>query len=230
MKPFLGRLLPGFTCAAVLVLSACVASAFPDLFELERSALWRGQVWRLWTGHLVHGNTIHFAYDVGAAALLGLACRPTRHFLCAAPLISIALFGAMPEVQYYYGLSAWLHAWVVAIAAGIVLREGGTRAFVAKAVLLGTLAKACLEAWLGESVLTSDSDFGGPVLHVSHLVGVGVGAAHAAWIDRATERETPSTGGPAPRVGVDETEPGPYFRCRSVPVRKDRRPPAIPRR
>jgi len=162
-------------CAAALAIFARAAGAFPETFELERSALGQGELWRLWTGHLVHGSASHFGYDVGAAALLCVAFGPSLRLLWMAPLISIALLVALPEVQHYHGLSALLHAWVVVIAAEILVEERGARALIAAGLLLGTLGKAATETWTGASLFTAELDFGGPVLHASHLVGALIG-------------------------------------------------------
>ncbi len=162
-------------CAAVLALAAWAAGAHPELFVLERPALERGEFWRLWTGHLVHGSWTHFTYDVGAAVLLCWAFGPALRLLWMAPLIGLGLLLGLPEVQHYYGLSALLHAWVVAVAADEVLRGRGPRTWLAAGLLMGTIGKAALEASLGISLFTSELDFGGPVLHASHLVGALVG-------------------------------------------------------
>ena len=56
--------------AAAVALLATAASRFPDLLRLDRDAVASGEVWRLWTGHLVHASRDHFVFDVGAACLL----------------------------------------------------------------------------------------------------------------------------------------------------------------
>ncbi|MFT7680314.1 MAG: hypothetical protein ACI8QC_004320 [Planctomycetota bacterium] len=46
---------------------------------------------------------------------------------------------------------------------------------MAGTLLVGTLGKAALETLLGHSLFTAELDFGGPVLHASHLVGALIG-------------------------------------------------------
>ncbi|MCP3915512.1 MAG: rhombosortase [bacterium] len=188
MKRVADNLLPRLGCAAALALAAWAAGAHSDVFVLERAALERGELWRLWTGHLVHGNGTHYAYDVGAAALLFCAFGPALRLLWMAPVIGVGLLVSQPDVEHYYGLSAWLHAWVVAACADEALASRGHRRILAAALLLGALAKATWEARLGASVFTSELDFGGPVLHASHLVGALVGLLpllqRALWTDR----------------------------------------------
>lgn len=184
MKSAPRRIVTRSAWAAVLALAAWAAGAFPESLVLERSALEHGELWRLWTGHLVHGSAPHFAYDVAAAVLLCLVFGPALRLLWMAPLIGLGLLAALPDVQHYYGLSALLHAWVVAIAAHRFLDESRPRRWLAAAVLLGTIGKAALETSLGRSVFTPDIDFGGPVLHASHLVGalVGLAVAVLTWV------------------------------------------------
>ncbi|MFT4540489.1 MAG: rhomboid family GlyGly-CTERM serine protease [Planctomycetota bacterium] len=161
--------------AAALAFTAWVAGGLPSVFELDRSALEAGQLWRLWTGHLVHGNANHYNYDVAAATLLLLAFGPSRRLLWMAPTIGVALLAAWPQIDLYYGLSALLHAWVVTIAADSLREERGSRRVVAGLLLAGVVSKASLETWLGESLFTSPLDFGGPVLHCSHWIGAMIG-------------------------------------------------------
>lgn len=164
-------------CAATFALVAKVVGAYPDLFTLERTAVAQGEIWRLWTGHFVHGSSDHYAYDVGAAAVLCAAFGPLRRLWLLAPILSVALLVTLPGLEYYYGLSALLHGWVVVIAARMSAEERGLRASLAFLLVLAVFAKALTETLLGVSLFTSDLDFGGPVLHASHFVGAAVGIA-----------------------------------------------------
>ncbi|MHC4934103.1 MAG: hypothetical protein ACYTGV_18170, partial [Planctomycetota bacterium] len=58
-------------CSSLLLLCAAgIASAWPNTFLLDRAALGAGEIWRLWTGHVVNLSWEHFAFDVGAAVVL----------------------------------------------------------------------------------------------------------------------------------------------------------------
>jgi hypothetical protein len=133
----------------------------------------------LWTGHLVHKSPTHFGYDVGAATLLCLAFGPSPSLFRMPFAISLALLALLPSMQHYYGLSALLHAWVVAVAAERIEAGRGLESRLAAALVCGTLAKAALETSAGRSLFTGDLDFGGPVLHASHLIGAALGLL--AW-------------------------------------------------
>ena len=59
------------TVAAV----ALAAAAFPGSLEflaLDREALAAGQIWRLLTGHLVHGSSYHLGLDLAVWVLAGM--------------------------------------------------------------------------------------------------------------------------------------------------------------
>ncbi len=162
-------------CAAALALAAGAAGAHSELFVLERAAVARGELWRLWTGHLVHGSPTHFAYDVGVAALLACVFGGALHLLWMAPVVALALLGAFPQVDHYYGLSACLHAWAVAVAVHELRVARRWRRWLAAGFVAVTLGKGAVETWLNASLFTTGIDFGGPVLHASHLVGALVG-------------------------------------------------------
>ena len=162
--------------AAALVLLALAASAMPELCALDRGALASGQLWRLWTGHLVHASLAHFAFDVGVAALLVVVFRLRSAILWMPPLISLGLLACYPGLDCYYGLSGLLHGFVVLIAGRIALEERGAARFIAWGLVLGTLAKAAVETATGSGIFTSGIDMGGPVLHGAHLVGAVAGA------------------------------------------------------
>jgi len=161
--------------AAAVVLLALAASAFPALFTLDTAALAGGELWRLWTGHLVHGSLAHFAFDVGVAALLVFFFRPRWSLLWMPPAIGIGLCLAYPDLETYHGLSGLLHALVVSIAGRMALERRGLERVVAGAMVLAVLAKATVETVTGSALFTDGIDLGGPVLHGAHLVGAVVG-------------------------------------------------------
>lgn len=171
----------GLMGAVAVALLATAASAFPDLLQLDRAALVHGEFWRLWTGHLVHASPDHLVFDVGAACLLfvalGKPLRSALHLAWLAPVISAGLLVALPELDFYYGLSGLLHAWAVAGAAEAWRRERGARSHLAAAFCLGTVAKAAYETWTGNPTCSDGMDMGGPVVFAAHLVGALTGLA-----------------------------------------------------
>lgn len=81
--------------------------------EYDRQALAAGEVWRLWTAHLVHFSARHAFVDLLVLTALG-SCIERRQgarslaslFLCAPPLLSLALHFFVPDLAVYRGASA----------------------------------------------------------------------------------------------------------------------------
>ncbi len=78
----------------------------------DRAAIGTGEIWRLWTGHLVHFGWAHAVADVGLLLILGHALGRThacfsRLAFAVMPLfISLCLYVFEPGMARYAGLSA----------------------------------------------------------------------------------------------------------------------------
>jgi len=164
----------------ILLLSSALASVLaPDLLALDRGALAQGELWRLWTGHLVHWNVEHFVWNgltfVVLAWLLGrLAARILVVLLtAAAPLISGAVLAAEPSLQIYGGLSGLDVALWVAVCMAVIIksRDSATWKLAWLALFAGVL-KVAFEWTTGSAALV-----GGSLLFVpaSHLAGAILG-------------------------------------------------------
>ena len=99
--------------ALVIVLTLIVASqpALAPTLLYERAAIFRGEYWRLWTGHLVHFGPSHLFWNLLVFALASiwaerLAPGRTRILLAVAPAaIGLALLALDPALATYGGLS-----------------------------------------------------------------------------------------------------------------------------
>jgi len=83
-----------------------------DTLLYDRSALSRGELWRAWTGHIVHFGWAHFFADAGLLFVLGWLLE-TKHpwfsrlaFVLMPPFISAIVYWADPTMSRYGGLSA----------------------------------------------------------------------------------------------------------------------------
>lgn len=207
---------------AVLLAAALVASAFPARFALEREAVLQGEVWRLWTGHLVHASGAHFALDVGVAlVLLPLVAAPAG-LLVLPPLVGVGVLAVVPDVEVYCGLSGVLHGWIVLASWKLARVERGGRALLAGAVLAATLAKATLETVLGAPLLTGGLDLGGAPVVAAHFLGAASGCGLSGWPASSIHFLPDSLGirGPA-RPGVESSALRPVAGSRVVPPEKD---------
>ena len=111
-----------------------------ELFSLTRAAL-EGELWRLWTGHLVHYDFGHLAFNVLAALppflLIGRKARVAlvAQLVLVAPLLSLVLLfvGGFGELRGASGLivAAWCSSGIV------LMRE---RRLVESLLLLAAIA------------------------------------------------------------------------------------------
>jgi len=173
----------------VVAASLALSFALPDgalraEFALERSAVLHGELWRLWTGHLVHDHLAHALWNLAAFAGLGvwLERRAPARFalalLLAAPLSAAAVVALRPDLASYQGASALASALYV-LGALCLVREGPDRLARlgggAALALFG--AKLALE-WSGQwpsPALPPDLESVG----LAHAVGGAVGALAA---------------------------------------------------
>ncbi|MGZ5200949.1 MAG: rhombosortase [Telluria sp.] len=126
---------------SLLLAVACIALALlPDdvqgLLAFERHAILSGEVWRLWSAHLVHFSWKHALAD--GVVLFSMARLAEQEFgsrrlavtlAIAAPLISLVLLGLVPALIEYRGASA-IAVLVGVIAAAALWRDERWHAFV----------------------------------------------------------------------------------------------------
>ena len=154
----------------------------PEAWLYDRAAIEGGELWRLVTGHLVHSDRVHLAWNLGALLLLGglaemrLGARALIGPLVLGVLaIDAWLWWAEPELLRYCGLSGLLNGLFVALALGL-WRQSGSRLFLLLAA--GDLAKIALEVHLGGALLPTTGALWGPVPG-AHLAGFAAGLAAA---------------------------------------------------
>jgi rhomboid family GlyGly-CTERM serine protease len=142
-------------CGATLLL-ACLPAPLLAPLAYERAALLQGQLWRFWTGPLLHFGAAHLIWDllVTAAAACWLEQRNRKLLvsllLCAPLLIGVALLLSCPDMQRYGGLSGFAVCLLAALA---LVQLGPKRKRYWGLVLAGLLLKTVLEFRTGESLL-----------------------------------------------------------------------------
>ena len=171
-----------FLGLAVAAVAIQIAGAFGPSWSaaliFDRDAIAAGQVWRLWTGHLVHFGWPHCAVDTAVLLYLGwviawphLAVR--RGALIVLPLfISGAIYLFDPGVGYYAGLSALNLGLFVFLAIQSWRRDRSD--WLWPAVLFVCLGEIALEAARGGSGggLIAFSDPSVRIAISAHLAGV----------------------------------------------------------
>jgi rhomboid family GlyGly-CTERM serine protease len=163
-----------------IVAAACVIFAWPQLGEImiyRRTALQAGEVWRLWTGHLVHFSGSHLLLDAvifagGGIWLEWVAPRLARWFFLLAPaVISIALYVREPAMEWYAGLSGMDVGVLVLLALWQLRPETEEPRWFWIGVLLLVALKVFIEATSGRSLVAEFAP-GARVVPLAHVGGV----------------------------------------------------------
>jgi rhomboid family GlyGly-CTERM serine protease len=108
----LGRPAWPFLAVAAAATAAQLVPGARDALIYDRAALADGELWRIWTGHLVHFGWPHFVADVGLLLIIGwtIAKEFPRTawvgLVLQPPFISAAVYWFDPEMGRYAGLSA----------------------------------------------------------------------------------------------------------------------------
>ena len=172
--------LPAAVCLAVLAGMAGMQEGVASWLEYDRLAIAQGELWRLWSGHLVHFTAGQAAWDglallVPALWLLGRGARSlvAGMLLLMAPAVSLALFLLVPDMAVYRGASALaVGLWVFALAEAWRAYPALRPALWAAALVL--CAKLAAEPFGGFAV--ADLPAGVAVAWQAHWAGVAFGA------------------------------------------------------
>lgn len=168
------------TAAAVAVMLALDFAPLASVLRYERAALSNGELWRLWTAHLVHLNLGHTLLN--AAGLVGVMLVVGEHLrvrawlvglVVTAPVVTAALWLFNPALPWYVGLSGMLHGLIVTGAlAGLMAHGSGWSMNLTVLLVVG--AKLMWEQLVGAmpgSIVMS----GGRVIVDAHLFGAATG-------------------------------------------------------
>lgn len=151
------------------------------VLEFDRQQVLSGEIWRIWTSHLVHSNSYHFLLNIVAAIIiyftfftkikLGELLLSSYVF---AALISITLLCIYPGLDWYNGLSGLLHALVAYFCVRLAREED--KIFWAGLVIVWV--KVLIEA------IRADSGYEGlvgdmAIITEAHLIGAFFGTVTA---------------------------------------------------
>jgi rhomboid family GlyGly-CTERM serine protease len=172
---------------AVCLLLACTGEPVAAGLAWERSAILHGELWRLWTGHLVHFTASHAGADGLALVALGLLAEPligsrryARVLAGGAVAISLGLLALAPGLHEYRGASAL--AVLSAVLGGVLAwrRHPASRPMLCCAAL-ALASKTLWEAFAHTAAFT-DLPAGVDVAWQAHLLGALLGAfAASTW-------------------------------------------------
>lgn len=146
----------GYAPYCILLLLTILLFVLPDtqqqLFVYQREQLAAGQLWRLFSGHLLHSNFYHLLLNsAGLLVIMLLHASYQRQLallwqlLFSGVLISGLLYWQQPEIDRYVGLSGVLHG-LLFFGALMDIKTAKTGGVL---LTLGILAKIGYEQYQG---------------------------------------------------------------------------------
>ena len=177
-------ILPGLIAGLAVLLYAAGPAALEAL-RYERGAILAGQAWRLATGHLVHADAPHLAWNLAGLALVWLlfgrdySVRQWLAILIASTLaVDLGFLLLEPGLAWYVGFSGVLHG---CMAAGLVAWLASGRDLPGVLVAAAFVAKLAWEHFVGPLPFTA-ATISLPVIYEAHSYGAAGGALAAAAI------------------------------------------------
>lgn len=178
----MGRLRGKLLGATVFCCCLWMLQGYLDVLEFDRQLILSGEIWRIWTGHLVHTNTSHFSLNVVAAIIIYFTflteIKLGSLLLCSlifAALISTALLVLYPNLAWYNGMSGLLHA-LAAYFSVCLARDKDKVLWIGFAIVWGKVLFDATNANSGHVNLIDDM----AVITEAHFIGALMGTAVAA--------------------------------------------------
>ncbi len=153
------------------------------LLSLTRAGVLNGELWRIFSGHLIHLNWQHLGLNILGLVLCQFLFRlPWQHLLgtavLAAMLIACGLY-LWTTYTYYLGLSGVLHAWLIVGALYSLTRTGEnhlpTLAWTVIVLLTGKVAVEHLHSLDVSSATYMEQFIESPVVTEAHFLGLVAG-------------------------------------------------------
>ena len=156
-----------------LVSFSLQAFEWVDAWRFNRGLVEQGNVWLLFSGHIVHLNWSHWLLNMAGLAIVAFFFSSHASFsqwflviVVSSTVISAGLWWGMPDIRFYVGLSGVLHGLFL-YGALREIRFYPTSGYVLLAVLI---AKLVWEFFNG-ALPGSEDMAGGRVLTEAHLLG-----------------------------------------------------------
>lgn len=165
--------------STVFLLCLLALQGFPEVFEFDRQQVLSGEIWRIWTAHLVHTNVLHMCLNIAAALVIyfGFFNKIEPGQLLAygclfSALISLALLLFLPGLDWYNGLSGLLHAWVACFS--VRLAMNGARVYW---LWLGAIGLKVVAETAGMNPGNGNLIGDMNIVTEAHLIGACIGTA-----------------------------------------------------
>ena len=182
------RSLPWLTLglAGLVVALFAIAGPAPSAWVFDRDAILAGEWWRLITGHWVHSDPNHLAWNLTAFGLLaGTVETLGRRYLFGGLVAGMAgvdllLWLGLPGLSHYCGLSGVLNTLLLLALLGHYRLDPRSRVIVLM-VGVASLGKILFELLTRQAIFSSTAWASVPEAHLAGwLVGLALLGIHAA--------------------------------------------------
>lgn len=126
----------------IAILFSLLSTENATLLRYEYSAISDGEIWRIFSGHLIHYSLTHLLLNLSALIVIWIIVHQfldTKRwwylFFISAFGISASLYLFMSDLQWYVGLSGVLHSIVTVGSIAAVLQ--GRKEFIILLVMIG---------------------------------------------------------------------------------------------
>ena len=187
--PWRSLLLGALAVAAYLVLGAA-----PEAWVFDRVAIAQGEWWRLVTGHWVHSDLAHAAWDIIALLLFGalfearLKWRLPLVLLVATVGVDMWLWWGEPALDHYCGLSGILNGLLIA---GLLYLWRDLRHPLILLTAAGAALKIIVEINVGQALFTQTAWPSVPTVHAAGFVS-GLVLVWGIWITELADESAPA--------------------------------------
>lgn len=178
---------------AAFALFLWALQSYSGALELDRQQVLAGQIWRIWTGHLVHSSVLHYSLNIAAALVIYFVFFSTIRLWEL--LVSSILFGAGISVAlvyiesglaWYSGLSGLLHALVVYFAIRLPRESCNLYWIGAGLVWLKVLVETSrvnlgYEYYMGDMMIVTEAHLFGVLIGTSAAIITSAAAWSLQW-------------------------------------------------
>ena len=182
------RLLPlSSAVAGLCIVLALIPDRWVEVFAFDRQAILHGEVWRLWTGHLVHFSTLHAVFDVltlfFASQIVEAESGPLRLLSVlgiGALFISSGMLLWVPDMAFYRGTSG-ISAMMMVLAASALCRHSWRLQILLAVLGVLLLSKTWLDA-TGYVRIASSLPDGVHLAWQTHVFGIVTGVLMVTYL------------------------------------------------
>jgi rhomboid family GlyGly-CTERM serine protease len=178
----------GFLLVAAASAVSILTPAWRELLVYNRDAVNAGELWRLWTGNIVHFGWLHFLADTGLWLIIGWFVERAhpKAALISLLLIPLSVTGAVyyfePDMIRYAGLSGMNVGYLVFLA--LTGWQKSWKDWFWPAVLGIHVLELILESTWGHGMIQFD-DPTVRVATIAHVGGIVFGIVLWLWLNAA---------------------------------------------